>query len=365
MRNRSISERKEAQETVRATEQHVRLLVEATRAIPWEASAETFQFTYVGPQVVKLFGYPLERWYEDHFWISHIHPADRDDAVEFCLKSSQSFENYEFEYRMIASDEKTVWIHDIVNVVSHDGVPKTHRGFLIDISERKREQEVLQNSKEQLRLITDSLPVCISYVDAEQRYQFNNKTYESWFGLSRSELKGRHLKEVLGASAYETIQGPAEEALSGRAVTFETVLPYIGAGERHVLANFVPDVADRGKVKGFFVLVTDITERNRIEKALRQSEAALRQSQKSLRGLAGRLLSAQEDERRRIAQELHDDSISGWPRSSLGSGRSSSSSPSPTDPSARLWLNCGARRKTSPIRSASSPTGYILRSSIT
>ena len=178
---------------------------------------------------------------------------------------------------------------------------------MVDISDRKQAEEALQDSEEQLRLITDALPVCISYVDKKQRYQFNNKTYEDWFGLSRSELKGRHLKEVLGASAYELIRGAVEEALSGQAVNFEATLPYVGGGERYVVADFIPYVADQGKVMGFFVLATDISERNRVEKALRKSETALRQSRESLRTLAGRLMSAQEDERRRIAQELHDD----------------------------------------------------------
>ena len=143
---------------------------------------------------------------------------------------------------------------------------------MVDISDRKQAEEALQDSEEQLRLITDALPVCISYVDKKQRYQFNNKTYEDWFGLSRSELKGRHLKEVLGASAYELIRGAVEEALSGQAVNFEATLPYVGGGERYVVADFIPYVADQGKVMGFFVLATDISERNRVEKALRKSE---------------------------------------------------------------------------------------------
>ena len=42
----------------------------------------------------------------------------------------------------------------------------------------------LRKSEEQLRLVTDALPVCIAYADSEQRYQFNNKTYKEWLGGS-------------------------------------------------------------------------------------------------------------------------------------------------------------------------------------
>ena len=120
----------------------------------------------------------------------------------------------------------------------------------------------LRKSEEQLRLVTDALPVCIAYADSEQRYQFNNKTYEEWFGRSRAELKGRHIKEVLGEPAYEAIRGHVEGALSGQAVSYESTLS-LGGKERHVLANYVPHVGERGETKGYFALVTDITERKR------------------------------------------------------------------------------------------------------
>ena len=43
-------------------------LLNATKVIPWEADARTWQFTYVGPQAEALLGYPIEQWYEDGFW---------------------------------------------------------------------------------------------------------------------------------------------------------------------------------------------------------------------------------------------------------------------------------------------------------
>ena len=51
--------------------------------MPWEADATTWRFTYVGPQFVKLLGYPLEEWYEKDFWTAHLHPADREHAIDF------------------------------------------------------------------------------------------------------------------------------------------------------------------------------------------------------------------------------------------------------------------------------------------
>jgi PAS domain-containing protein len=51
-------------------------------------------------------------------------------------------------------------------------------------------------SETQLWLITNAVPALISYIDADLRYRFNNRTYESWFGLPVAEISGRHVRDV-------------------------------------------------------------------------------------------------------------------------------------------------------------------------
>lgn len=113
---------------------------DSARIIAWEADAKTWRFTFVGPEAETIFGYPVQQWYERNFWSSHIHPEDRDQAVEFYLENSPKHYNYEFDYRMITADGRAVWIHDIVNVEFADGEPVKLRGYLIDITDRKEEQ---------------------------------------------------------------------------------------------------------------------------------------------------------------------------------------------------------------------------------
>jgi PAS domain S-box-containing protein len=133
----------EAEKVLREHQERLRLLLETTPAIPWEADAKSWIFTYVGPQAVELLGYPQERWLEKDFWVEHIHTEDRARAVDYCLTASNRDENYEFEYRMIAADGRTVWLQDIVNVVKEDGTPVALRGFMIDITERKQAEQEL------------------------------------------------------------------------------------------------------------------------------------------------------------------------------------------------------------------------------
>ena len=132
---RRVDQRTEA---LRESEARLRMLVETTHVIPWEADAKTWNFTYVGPQAEEILGYPLESWYESGFWTDHIHPEDVDFAVDYCLRSSKKLIDFEFEYRMIAADGRVVWLHDLVSTVTKDGELATLRGFMIDITDRKR-----------------------------------------------------------------------------------------------------------------------------------------------------------------------------------------------------------------------------------
>ena len=131
-------------------EQKFQRLLESTEAIPWEADAKTWQFTYVGRQAKEILGYPIEHWYEQNFWPQHIHPDDKEFAITFCETSSREKTDYEFEYRMQHADGHTVWLHDIVNVESLNGEPVALRGYMIDVTERKRMEEELRTAHTQL-----------------------------------------------------------------------------------------------------------------------------------------------------------------------------------------------------------------------
>jgi PAS domain S-box-containing protein len=138
-------------------------------------------------------------------------------------------------------------------------------GIIHDITERKQAAAEVVRQSEQLRLITDALPVLISYVDAGLRYRFNNKAYTDWFGSPVEDVSGKHLREVLGDAAYQVILPYVERVLSGEMVVFEDLLRYEGAGDRYVQVTYVPDRADGGTVRGFFALVQDLTQRKRAE----------------------------------------------------------------------------------------------------
>lgn len=135
---------------LRTSEQRYASLVNSVEGIVWEGDIATFSFTFVSPQAEKILGYPRDTWYEPQFWFDHLHPDDRDWALEFCANATKHSASHQFDYRMIAADGRTVWLHDYVTTVFEEGVPKQARGVMFDITERKQLEEEAQDRQAQL-----------------------------------------------------------------------------------------------------------------------------------------------------------------------------------------------------------------------
>ena len=116
-----------------------------------------------------------------------------------------------------------------------------------------------------MQLVADAVPALIAYVDREGRYQLNNRAYEIWFNHPRSEMLGRHMREVLGDSAWAAIRPHVEAVLAGQVVNYEAEVPYRDGGTRWINATYTPDVNHASEVRGFVAHVTDITRRRRAE----------------------------------------------------------------------------------------------------
>ena len=108
----------------------------------------------------------------------------------------------------------------------------------------------LRESEEKMRLVTDSVPALISYVDSNRYYQFSNQAYEEWFGY---KADGKRLDEVSGSTAYEAISKYVDAALRGETVNYQTEIPYPDGSTRFVEATYVPDRTKDGNVRDLCV----------------------------------------------------------------------------------------------------------------
>jgi PAS domain S-box-containing protein len=139
----------------------------------------------------------------------------------------------------------------------------------------KAEQRVavqeLKASQTQLRLIIDSVPGLVAYIDTEKRFRRVNRTFEQWFQKPMKSFLGLTVHEVVGAESYEQLAPRIAEVLAGHELQYEIKNRYPDA-TRDVLITYVPDLDDGGTVCGFVALVIDVTERRKAENALRKTE---------------------------------------------------------------------------------------------
>lgn len=141
----------------------------------------------------------------------------------------------------------------------HDGNGYVANAFLRDITERKAAERRITDSEKRLRAITDHLPVLISYIDQNQRFQFANATFDKWLGVPQQAVVGMNLRELIGNKLYEERREHVERALRGEEVVFEMVSTTLGV-ERHLHTTYVPDRDASGAVAGFYTLTSDVSE---------------------------------------------------------------------------------------------------------
>ena len=194
-------------------------LMASIGGIFWEADASTFQFTYVSEQAERLLGYPLAQWFTPDFWANHLHPADRDWAVERCRRAVCNCK-HSVEYRMIAADGRLVWLRDMSSVAVEGDPATTLRGIMIDITERKQAEEErqaqlwfresmdkanrtnrnLQESELRYREVFENTSDVIAIAEVTEDGRFKwldfNPAWEKMVGLRRTAFIGTFLEDL-------------------------------------------------------------------------------------------------------------------------------------------------------------------------
>ncbi len=170
---------------------------------------------------------------------------------------------------------------------------QTEEGMLVssairDITERKRAEARLREYEKAL----ESVEEMIAVVDRNYRYLLANRSFINIRGMKREKVVGKCVYEVLREDYFvETIKPKLDEAFQGKIVKYETSYQYHDTEPRDLLVSYLPVEGDGG-VDRVVCVLHDITARKRSEEELRR--------------LSGQLLRLQDEERRKIARDLHD-----------------------------------------------------------
>jgi PAS domain S-box-containing protein len=124
--------------------------------------------------------------------------------------------------------------------------------------------------------IADILPVMVAYIDCSLTYRFVNKPLADWLGLSRKDILGKHIREVIGDDAFRAREAMYAAALNGDRTFYASEFEHPERGHVAVQSDYVPWADANGEVRGIIILFEDVTEQRVSERALKESEARFR-----------------------------------------------------------------------------------------
>jgi PAS domain S-box-containing protein len=159
-------------------------------------------------------------------------------------------------------------------LVLPDGGPLGAVVVMSDVTQRHQAQRKLADSERFLRAVTDNTPALIAYIDRQRRFRFANRAHESAFGLDRDAMLGQTVSEVLGAAVDADLAPHIRAVLAGQAVHFESSFNDRWPG--YYMLDLKPDADPDGGVRGFHVMVMDISQRRKAELAAAASEIKAR-----------------------------------------------------------------------------------------
>jgi PAS domain S-box-containing protein len=133
----------------------------------------------------------------------------------------------------------------------------------------------LERREREFRTLADNVPAMFSYVDREQRYRYVNRAYERTLQRPAHEIVGKTVSEILGPQGFALARPHVEAVLVGQEVVYEADFEFAD-GPRSMHIHYVPDRGDTDEIRGFFALITDVTELKQAEETLRASEQRLR-----------------------------------------------------------------------------------------
>lgn len=305
---RDISDRKKIEDALRQREAQLAEAQELARLGSWSWDVPSDAITW-SHELLRIAGLPAApaRFAEV---LELVPPEDRAHFNETVRRSIENDEPYDMNVRLMRPDGSVRTVHARGQCVRDDaGAVVRMFGTALDITEREKTQAALRDSEERFRATFEKAPIGICQLGTDGAFERVNPHLCEMLGYSADELLGLGARDLTHPDDVAPTFAMVDEVLQGKRKMFELDKRYVRKDGTifwaHANSTLLRDSA--GNPKSFIAVLEDVTARKLAEEAIQ--------------ALPAQLLKAQDDERRRIARELHDSTAQDLAVVSINLGR--------------------------------------------
>ena len=268
---REVSERVQAEEFLSKSEERYRLLVDNVQESIFVA--QDGRLTFMNPTTIELFGYSKSELLSKPF-VEFIHPDDRELVYKNHLRRITGEQiPQRYPCRILHKTGAVRWVEITSVMIRWDERPAV-LVFMTDITNSKEAEDALRNSESTLRDILSTSPVGIVGLAGDRTIKWVNESCLEMFGFQNDEVVGHSAAIVYPSEAEYNRVGKAiyEGVKAGKVTSIDALLRRKDSS----LFDAYIRMKESGKPDLVIAAISDMSERRRVEDALRESEEKYR-----------------------------------------------------------------------------------------
>jgi len=208
-----------------------------------------------------------------------IFPRDKEKVRRTIARAVKENRPFTLEYRIIHRDGQLRWIREKGRCTrSMEDAPLLLEGFIYDITDLKTTQLALSESESQYRQLVDTIPDLVWLKDRDGVYLSCNKTFEAFFGADEERILGKTDRDFVDPGMAEFFRRHDKKAMDeDRICINEERLTFARTGYQGLFETLKTPMKDTdGRLIGVLGIGRDISNRKKMENALRLSQQKLR-----------------------------------------------------------------------------------------